>query len=139
MAQTAGVVNGTDMRLKIGGNVVAYATVSGIDRSRATSTRQHKDLSNSQGETVLGVDTTTIPIEGLFNFDGTNNSPAVLNTAYENKTLLAIELTNDNSGDVEWSGNAYLTALSISFPVEEDATFTGTLSLNGALTQAAIA
>ena len=138
MAQTVGVVNGTDMRLRLGGNVVAYATVSSIDRSRNTTTRAHKDLVSGQTEVSLQDSESTINIEGFYNFDGANNTPAVLNTAFESKTLLVCEITNQNAGDEEYTFSAYVTALSSSFPTEEDATFTATLSVDGAITQQTI-
>lgn len=138
MAQTAGVVNGTNLRIRIGGNVVAYATVASMDRTRNTTSRVHKDLTSGQTETSLQDAETTFQIEGFFNFDGANNTPAVLNTAFENKTLLAVEFTTNTAGDVEYVGNAYCTSLSFSAEVEQDSTFSATLNLNGALTQQTI-
>lgn len=136
---TTGVVGGTLLRITSGGNNIAYATSCTFDRSRATTTRIHKDLTNGQAETSVNEDTTTITVDGFVNFDGTNNSIDVLNTAYENKTSLTMELTTGVTGDTEWQFSAICTALSITAEAQQDSTFSATFVVDGAVTQATIA
>lgn len=136
---TTGVVGGTLLRITSGGNNIAYATSCTFDRSRATTTRIHKDLTNGQAEVSINEDTTTITVDGFFNYDGTNNSVDVLNTAYENKTELTMELTTGVTGDVEWQFTAVCTALSFTAEAQQDATFSATFTVQGAVTQATIA
>lgn len=138
MAVTAGVIDGSLLRITSGGNAIAYSTSCTFDRSRATSTRVHKDLSNGQAEVSVNEDTTTITVEGFFNYDGTNNTPAILNTAYENKTELTMELTTSTTDDTEWQFTAICTALSITAEAQQDATFSATFTVQGAVTQAVI-
>ena len=136
---TTGVVDGTLLRITNGGNAIAYATSCTFSRTRNSTDRKHKDLTLGQVEKTLQEATTTVTVEGFFNFDGANNTPAELNTAFENKTLLTMELTTGVSGDTEWSFSAYCTGLEITAAAQEDTTFSATFEVEGGVTQATIA
>lgn len=136
---TTGVVGGSLLRITSGGNNIAYATSCTFDRSRSTTTRVHKDLTGGQAEVAINEDTTTVTVDGFFNYDGTNNSVDVLNTAYANKTELTMELTTGVTGDTEWQFTAICTALSFTAEAQQDSTFSATFTVQGAVTQATVA
>jgi len=138
MAVTAGVIDGTLLRITSGGNEIAYATSCNFDRSRSTTTRVHKDLTSGQAEVKVNEDTTTVTVDGFVNYDGTNNSIDVLNTAYAAKTSLTMELTTGVTDDTEWQFSAICTALSITAEAQQDSTFSATFIVDGAVTQAVI-
>lgn len=135
---TSGIVDGSLLRITVGGNNIAYATSCTFSRSRSSTDRVHKDLTSGQVEKTLQEATTTVTCEGFFSFDGANNTPDVLNTAFENKTLLSLELTTAVTGDVEWAFSAYCTALEITAEAQEDVTFSATFEVDGAVTQQTI-
>jgi len=135
---TTGVVDGSILRITNSGSVIAYATSCTFSRTRNTTDRIHKDLTSGQVEKNLQEATTTISVEGFFNFDGTANTPDDLNTAFENKTLLTMELTTSETGDVEYQFSAYCTALEFSAEAQQDATFSATFDVDGAVTSATI-
>lgn len=135
---TTGVVDGTLLRITSGGNAIAYATSCTFSRSRNSTDRVHKDLTSGQVEKKLQEATTSVTVEGFFNFDGTNNTPADLNTAFENQTLLVMELTTSVTGDTEWRFSAYCTSLEITAEAQQDSTFSATFEVDGAVTQASI-
>lgn len=136
---TTGVVDGTLLRITSGGNEIAYATSCTFSRTRNSTDRVHKDLTTGQVEKTLQESSTTVTVEGFFSFDGTNNTPDVLNTAFENKTSLTMELTTGVTGDVEWQFSAYCTALEITAEAQQDTSFSATFEVDGAVTQATIA
>lgn len=136
---TTGVVDGTLLRITSGGNAIAYATSCTFSRTRNSTDRVHKDLTSGQVEKTFQESSTTVTVEGFFSYDGTNNTPDVLNTAFENKTTLTMELTTGVTGDVEWQFSAVCTALEITAEAQQDTTFSATFEVDGAVTQATIA
>lgn len=132
MAQTAGVINGTNLRLYVGGNVVAYAVTCQLSMSRNLLETIHKDNPGSGWrEVTMGQASATLTTDGLFNEDGTNNAPADLFALFAAKTQVAWYFSNENAGDTRYYGNGYVTALDYSATVEENSTFSVTIEVDG--------
>lgn len=138
MAQTTGVIDGSLMRITIGGNAIAYATTASFNMSRATTERVHKDLTNGQTEIKLNELTNTVSGEGFYSFDGTNNTFDVLFDAMVAGTALTVLLTTSNSGDIQYSFTARLTSLSSSHEARQDSTFSYEMAIDGAVTKTTI-
>jgi len=132
MAQTAGVINGTDLRLYVGGNAVAYAVTCNLSMSRELRETIHKDNPGSGWREVDPAQASaTLTTDGLFNEDGTNNAPADLFTIFAAKTQVSWYFSNENAGDTRYYGNGYITALDYSATVEENATYSVTIEVDG--------
>lgn len=139
MAQTAGVINGTNLRLYIGGNVVAYAVTCALSMSRALRETVHKDNPGAGWREIeMGQASATLTTDGLFNEDGTNNAPADLFDSFLNKTQVAWLFSNENAGDTRYSGNGYISSLEFSATVEENSTYAVTVEVDGAVASATI-
>lgn len=136
---TAGVVNGTALRAYSGGNVVAYATSCTLDLTRETRETIHKDNpGGGWAEAEVAGKSGTLTVEALFNEDGANNSPDVLFAALDNGTLLTMLVSTEVAGDTRYTFQAYCTGWSLNAAVEENATFSATFNITGAVTKATI-
>ncbi len=141
---TTGTPQGELYRVEIGGTLVGHATSSGIDMSLATQEISSKDTGGgSYTEAIAGKISWTMPCEFLFNLDATIDAAARL--TYEDlhdlfvaRTAVAVKITTGVTGDTEYSGNALITALSSSFPNDEVATGSCTLTGVGAIATAVI-
>ena len=139
MAQPAGVIDGSLVRILIGGNEVAYATNCTFSMTRNTTDRVHKDLSSGQVEKKLQESTATMSGEAFYSYDGTNNTYDVFFDAFVAKTELTCKKSTENSGDVEYTFSAFVTSLESSHEAQQDSTFSFTLDIDGAITKATIA
>lgn len=136
---STGVINGTNLRLYLGGNAIAYATSCTLDVSRELRETIHKDNPGSGWREVeVGQKSGTMTVEALYNTDGTNNSPDVLFDALDNGTSLTAMLSTEVSGDSKYSFSCFATSFSSSAPVEENATFSVTFEIDGAITRTTV-
>ena len=134
---TSGVINGTNLRLYLSGNAVAYATNCTISMSRELRETLHKDNPGSgMREIEVGRGQFTVTVEALYNEDGTNNKPVDLVGFFNNKTRLTCKIDTTVSGDTRYEFFAFLTAMEINAPVEENSSYSATLEGDGALTVA---
>jgi predicted secreted protein len=99
-------------------NVAGYATSQGGQRSYSIS------FENFLSEDLM---LNTVTVNGL----------ADLITLFEGESF-AWKFTTDVTGDQTFSGTAILTDLSLTAPVEENSTVSGTLTGTGALVSAAV-
>ena len=72
--------------------------------------------------------------EGLIALDAAYGMSELF-TVYTNRTKCAVVFSTDTSGDEYWSGDAYLTSLEMSVPMEENATYSFSFESAGTLTQ----
>jgi hypothetical protein len=136
---SVGVVNGTNLRVYSGGNAIAYATSCTLDISRALRETIHKDNPGSGWREIeVGQKSATLTIEALYSEDGANNTPDVLFDALNAGTSLSIEFSTQESGDDKYNFSAFCTAWSATGPVEENATFSCTFEVDGAITRGSI-
>lgn len=139
-----GVVNGTNLRIYDGSDPLGYATSCTLDMSAETRETLSKDSVSSWGESEVGQLSATLSFEGFFSEDTTINSDTVKSvedifTKFSAKTSISWKFTTDVTGEVEYSGSGFLTALNFSAPVEENATYSGTITVSGAVTQGSVA
>jgi len=139
MPQTVGVINGTNLRLYVDGNPVAYAVTCSLSMTRNFTDTIHKDNPGSGwAESTPGSASFTLTTDGLFNEDGTNNAPADLFALFTNKTQVAFYFSNENAGDTRYYGNGYISSLEFSATVEENSTYSVTINGDGQIQSATI-
>lgn len=143
MAQTSGVINGTNLRVYASGSAIAYATSCTLSMSKDFNETLHKDNAvTASGWRTIQTEgqqkTATINVEGLYNFDGANNTPATLFDLFDDNTLIEWMLSTEVTNDVKYSGSGYITSLEFTGPVEENASFTATIDVSGQITKAVI-
>ena len=139
MAQTAGVLNGTDFRIWVSGEAIGYSTSCSFSMTAEKRETIHKDNPGSGWTTFsIGQKSATISVDAFYNTDA--------NTAYSDRKDpddIAALFINETpfewqfraaSGDDMYSGSGYVTEMSIDSPVEDNATYSMTIDVNGAVT-----
>jgi predicted secreted protein len=132
---TSGIVNGTDLRIYMGGVAIGHATTCSLDLTRETRETLTKDAPGGGWATAeVGRKSATLSTDGMFSYDTTNKKFSDLFTAFDNGTLLLLRFTTDETSDTYWEGSGYITSLNLSAPVEDNTTYSATFTVNGAIT-----
>lgn len=132
---STGVINGTNLRIYIGGNAVAYATNCTLTGSRELRETLHKDNPGAGfREIEVGRGQYTVTVEALYAEDGANNNPHTLMAAFRAKTSLSCALDTTVSDDTRYTFTAFCTQIEINGPVEENSSFNVTLEVDGDIT-----
>ena len=131
---TSGIVNGTDLRIYMGGVAIGHATTCSLDMTRETRETLTKDAPGGGWATAeVGRKSATLSTDGMFSYDTTNKKFSDLFSAFDNGTLLLLRFTTDENGDTYWQGSGYITSLNLSAPVEDNTTYSATFTVNGAI------
>lgn len=137
MAST-GVINGTNLRLYIGSTPIAYATSCTLSFSRELRETIHKDNPGSGwAESEPGQKSGTLTVEALYNEDGTSNNyetPRTLFDALDGGTELSCTVETGTSGDNIYTFSAFCTEYEVTAAVEENATYSASFTITGAVT-----
>lgn len=138
---TTGVINGTNLRLFVNNGTgtpiaIGYATTCTIDLSAEERDTLSKDSVASWREFEIGQLSGTCSTEGLMTFDSSVNGNSRrefsdLFTIFSAKTEITCWFTTNASGDDRYYFNGFITALSSSAAVEENATYSVTIGING--------
>ena len=136
MAQTVGPINGTLVKIEVGGSEVAHLTSVTQSFSMATRDASSKDSAGWK-ESLEGQKSWTMAGDGLFAEDSTYGYEDLYD-AWLARTQVTVKQTDSVVGDVEYSGAAYITSLERSSPNEDTATFSVTFEGTGAITKATI-
>jgi hypothetical protein len=136
---TSGVINGTNLRVYVAGNVVGHATSCTMSLSMEIRETLDKDSVSGYAGGEAGQRSGSLSFEGLASEDVTLNTATVgsmttLLTQFSSNTAFAWRFTTDATGDVEVSGNGLISDISISAAVEENSTLSGTITMIGAPT-----
>jgi len=136
---TTGVINGTDFRLYLAANVIAYATSCTLSGSTEIRETIHKDNPGSgDREIQLGQKSATITCEAFLNTDGINNSSVDLFDLWQNRTSVTWLLSTETAGDTSFTGSGYITSIEKTAGVEENGTVSLTIEVDGSITTAVI-
>lgn len=137
------VISGTLLRIYDDTAALGYATSCSLDVSVETRETISKDSAGSWAENEAGKISATLSFEGFASEDQTINSNTVKSiedifTKVAAKTAVDWRFTTDATGEIEYSGSGYFTSFNISSPVEENATYSGTITVTGAITQGTV-
>lgn len=138
-----GVINGTNLRIYDGGVPLGYATSCSLDLSAETRETISKDSVASWSESEVGTLSGSLSFDGFFSEDTTINAVTVKSiedifTKFAAKTAISWSFTTDVLGTVIYSGSGNITSLNFSAPVEENSTYSGTITVSGAVTQGTV-
>lgn len=141
MAAPTGVLNGTEIKIYVGGTLVAYATTGSININHSLREITSKD-SGAWKEQMEGLRDWSIDLEGMYAWtDAAGGSITNADDLYlsyiDNRTSFTITWgsTDAEAGDTKYSGTAYLTTVSMSGATEDSATYSASFSGTGAITQ----
>ena len=138
----SGYVNGADLLLSVGGKAIGHCTTHTCTYNTETKERAVKPATSvAYGGTslwkekgVVGL-SVSINFEGLRHFGETEGGLKTLLNAWKSGT--AVQVTayeRDSSASPYLSGSFVIASLEQSAPAQDDATFSGTLENNGAVT-----
>lgn len=141
---TSGILNGTLIGIYDGSTLVAYATSGSISINHNL-----REISNKESlgwkEQLEGQRDWEMSCEGMVAFltaaAGAVGGKTVdeLFTAYiETRANLTVSFESSESGDKKWSGDAWLTSISMDAPNEDSTTYSCSFSGTGALTQGTV-
>ena len=142
---TNGVINGTKFGVYAAGTKIAYATSASISMNHNLRDTSTKDSSGWRDQLEAQRDW-EVSVEGMLIFvDGSGGAIAgiTMNELYSTyiatRTEFTLMFSTEESGDIKWSGQAFLTSLSADTPNEDSSTWSASFSGTGALTQATVA
>ena len=134
MAQTVGVINGSDFFMYDSKTVIAHATSHSLTQGMATMDASSKDSAGWKN-IKPGMRNWAASGSGLYTFDsayGYTQLKAILDA----RTKVMVKLSSNNTSNKYWYGYGYLTQLDADFPNEENVTYTWSFEGDGALTEA---
>lgn len=141
---TDGVINGTKFAVYAGTTKVAYATSASITMNHNLRDTSTKD-SGGWRDQLEGQRDWEVSVEGMLiftNLDGSAITGLTMNELYTayiaTRDSFTLKFSTEVSGDIKWSGTAFLTSLSADTPNEDSSTWSGSFSGSGSLTQAAV-
>lgn len=128
----AGIVNGTRLKVYIGGVAVLGSTSCQVNYNQSTRDATTKE-SGGSSESLEGMTDWDISVEGLFSFDSAYGQVDLLDLAIA-RTPFQVRFSSNESGEEYYQGNAYVESASITGGLEESAgyscKFKGTGVLN---------
>ena len=144
MMATDGVINGTKFGVYVAGTKVAYATSASISMNHNLRDTSTKD-SGGWRDQLEGQRDWEVSVEGMLiftNLDGTAVTGLTANELYSSyiyaRTQFELKFSTEVTGDIKWTGQAFLTSLSADTPNEDSSTWSGSFSGTGELVQAAV-
>ncbi len=133
---TTGVLNGTDFRLYLSGNVIGRATNCSLEMTAEIRTILDKDSPGSGWqEGSRGVKSATISTTGFLAFDTTNTKVSAIFTLFDAGTVSVCRFTTDETGDTYWEASVIVNSISLGSPVEDNVTYDIGFIVTGAVTQ----
>lgn len=129
---TTGILDGTLLVVKSGGNAISHATSMEFSRSTSTRNITTKD-SGDYEEHAAQRHSWEVSAEGMVAYDATNGYEE-LATAMEAKSAVSLSWGTFVTGDPEYSGSAIITSLSKSGPLDDNSTFSVTFQGTGDIT-----
>lgn len=132
-SRTNAIINGTDLGVYLGGNLIALATSCSISLSTDMRDTSNKDVAG-WSQSLPGVKKWSVSCDGLVNYSATN-SFVTLTAAWLSgtKLTLTMKIASNPSGDYYWNGSAYINSLSQNAPFEGNVTFQVSFNGSGSL------
>ncbi len=140
------IMNSTDVVIQIsedGGttyDVIGRATSASLSVSMETRDTTTKDSAGWQ-ENLEGLKAWSLSGDGLvtYSISGDFDSPDDLFTLLANRTQIKVKFGSATSGEIDYTGDAYLVSYEQEAGVEENVTYSFGFTGTGVLTQASVA
>ena len=129
---TTGIMNGTLLGVYVGSTLVAHATEGSISLSMDTRDATTKDSSGYR-DLLEGTRSGSISVSALYADDATYGVNALM-TAFSSRSTLTVKFSTEVTGDDYWSATCYLTSLEVSAATEDNATYSASFEISGAVT-----
>ena len=140
------IMNSTDVVIQISEDsgtsydIIGRCTSASLSVSMEVRDTTTKD-SSGWAEKLEGLKAWNLGGDGLvtYSISGDFDSPDALFTLLSNRTLVKIKFGSATSGEIDYTGDAYLTSYEQEAGVEENVTYSFSFEGTGVLTQAAVA
>lgn len=145
MAATS-IMNSTDVVIQISEDdgttydIIGRATSASLSVSMETRDTTNKDSAGWQ-ENLEGLKSWSLSGDGLvtYSITGEYDTPDDLFTLLANRTLIKVKFGSATSGEIDYTGDAYLVSYEQEAGVEENVTYSFGFTGTGELTQASVA
>ena len=139
------IMNSTDVVIQIsedGGttyDIIGRATSASLSVSMETRDTTTKDSAGWQ-ENLEGLKSWSLSGDGLvtYSISGDYDTPDDLFTLLSNRTLVKVKFGSATSGEIDYTGDAYLVSYEQEAGVEENVTYSFSFTGTSTLTQAAV-
>lgn len=132
---TTGIFNGTDLLLKVGSAgsevTIGHTTSCSISFSHDLPEATTKD-SSGWAEFISGVRGGTISFDGLVAYDDTTNAEELAGYIIS-RTKIAFVFGTAASGDTVYTGEGYLDSVEVSADMEAPVSYSGSITITGAI------
>lgn len=129
---TTGIINGTLLGVYSGGTLIAHATEGSISLSMDTRDATTKGSGGTR-DLLEATKSGTISVSALYADDAAYGVSDLM-TSWAARTPLTIKFSTEVSGDSYWEASAYITSLEVNAGMEDNATYSATFELTGAIT-----
>ena len=144
MAATS-IMNSTDVVIQISEDdgtsydIIGRATSASLSVSMETRDTTSKDSAGWQ-ENLEGLKAWSLSGDGLvtYSISGDFDTPDDLFTLLSNRTLVKVKFGSATSGEIDYTGDAYLVSYEQEAGVEENVTYSFGFTGTGVLTQASV-
>ena len=144
MAATS-IMNSTDVVIQISEDdgtsydIIGRATSASLSVSMETRDTTNKDSAGWQ-ENLEGLKAWSLSGDGLvtYSISGDFDTPDDLFTLLSNRTLVKVKFGSATSGEIDYTGDAYLVSYEQEAGVEENVTYSFGFTGTGVLTQASV-
>jgi len=138
------IMNSTDVVIQISTDgstydIVGRATSASLSVSMETRDITTKDSAGWQ-ENLEGLKNWSLSGDGLvtYSISGEYETPDELFTILSNRTAIDVKFGSMTSGEIDYSGKAYLVSYEQEAGVEENVTYSFSITGTGTLTQASV-
>jgi TP901-1 family phage major tail protein len=139
-------MNSTDVVIQISEDsgttydIIGRATSASLSVSMETRDTTTKDSAGWQ-ENLEGLKSWSLSGDGLvtYSITGDYDTPDELFTLLSNRTLVKVKFGSETSGEIDYTGDAYLVSYEQEAGVEENVTYSFSFTGTGVLTQASVA
>ena len=138
------IMNSTDVVIQISTDgssydIVGRATSASLSVSMETRSITTKD-SAGWDENLEGLKSWSLSGDGLvtYSISGEYETPDELFTILSNRTAIDVKFGSMTSGEIDYSGKAYLVSYEQEAGVEENVTYSFSITGTGVLTQASV-
>ena len=130
---TTGVFNGTNLILKIENNTLGHTTSCSLSLSNDLPEATTKD-SSGFSESIAGVMSGEISFDGLVAYDDTANAIELADYLLA-RTQLTCVFGTAVTGDDVYTAEGFLSSVEMSAEMESAVTYSGSITLTGAITK----
>jgi hypothetical protein len=130
---TTSVFNGTNLLLKVEGTTLGHTTSCSLSLSNDLPEATTKD-SNGFQEVIAGVISGELSFDGLVDYSDTANAIELADYLLA-RTVLTCVFGTATSGDAIYTAEGYLSSVEQSAEMEGPVSYSGSITLTGAITK----